>query len=117
VWARAAALAAVVVGVGFVPWKDNPFYRLAGGEGDGRDARFDAPLDPAILRDAGDTLPRGLPYAVVAPGESPLVQGNLKAAGQLYLAQALPVQDVSRAAARVLVDDGRIVLLRTGGRR
>jgi hypothetical protein len=95
--ARAVLVAAAVAAVGFVPWSANPFYRLAGREGDGPDPRFDAPLDARELESAATSLPADLTYATSAPAESPLVQGNLKAAGQLYLWRQLPVQDPRRA--------------------
>jgi hypothetical protein len=109
VWARAVATAAVLVGVGFVPWNDNPLYRLAGGEGSGPDPIFDAPLNPAALREMDDP-PLGATYFVSAQEHSPLVQGNVKAAGQLYLARGLPVQEASRARFAVAVRNWRIVI-------
>lgn len=109
-WARAAALGCAVVALGFVPWADNPLYRLAGGEGDGPDARFDVPLDPAPLRAFGEAAPADTTYFVDATNESPLLQGNLKAAGQLYLPQLLPVLDPSRATAFVRYRNGRITV-------
>jgi hypothetical protein len=104
--------AVAVLALALVPWSGNPFYRLAGSEGDGPDPTFDVPLDPAPLREA--RLPDDLPYVTEAPGASPLVQGNLKAAGQLYLSAQLPVQDRRRADVRVVYRDGRIVLVAHG---
>lgn len=99
----------MVLALALVPWSANPFYRLAGAEGDGRDPRFDVPLDPTRLRRDGETL-RERRYFVDASFESPLVQGNLKAAGQLYLSRLLPVQ-VEGSAAVVLYENGRPVVL------
>jgi hypothetical protein len=47
-------------------------------------------------------------YFVDAAGESPLVQGNLKAVGQLYLARGVPVQDPTRADYVLRVRGARI---------
>ena len=109
-WARAAALAAVLVALGFVPWSANPLYRLAGEEGDGPDARFDVPLDPTPLREYAHEAPPDTAYFVDAADAPPLVQGNLKAAGQLYLSALLPVLDRSRAETIVGYVDGRITV-------
>ncbi len=104
--------AAAVLALALVPSSANPFYRLAGSDGDGREPTFDVPLDPAPLRAA--RFPDDLPYITEAPGASPLAQGNLKAAGQLYLARQLPVQDRRRAEVRVQYRDGRIVFAEHG---
>lgn len=99
-----------VLALAVVPWSANPLYRLAGAAGDGRDPRFDVPLDPAGLRRAGETLPDGR-YFTDASSESPLVQGNLKAAGQLYLSRLVPVQVESNAAYVVRYGSGRPIVL------
>lgn len=99
--ARAALVAVcslVVVVLALVPNpSDSPFGRLANVDGDGSDPRFDAPLDAAALRRAGRIVPDDATYLAAAPGADPLLQGNLKAAAQLYLAPSLPVQDLNRA--------------------
>lgn len=99
--ARAAFLAActlVVAGLALVPSPSrSPLGRVASVDGDGPDPRYDAPVDSVALRRAATIVPEGATYAVFAPGASPLLQGNLKAAAQLFLAPALPVQDVTRA--------------------
>ncbi len=87
--------AAAVLVLAAVPWTDSPLRRLAGGEGDGRDPAFDVALNPAPLRDLCDAKIRS--YYVDAHTETPLAQGNAKAAGQLYLACGVPVQDPRRA--------------------
>ena len=102
--------AAAVLALALVPWSANPLYRLAGGEGDARDPHFDVPLDPRGLRSAGATLPAGR-YFTDAAFETPLVQGNLKAAGQLYLARLLPVQVEANGAYVVRYRHGRPVVL------
>lgn len=107
-----AAVAAVVVALSFVPWGDSPVRRLAGGEGDGPDARFDVPLDADALRSAADTVPPDDEYVTVWPGGTPLEQGNLKAAGQLYLAHALPVLDPARPRWILAVGAGNVSLIR-----
>jgi hypothetical protein len=101
-----------VLALALVPWSANPFHRLAGRGGDGRDPTFDVPLDVTALR--SEHFPADLPYVTEAPGASPLVQGNLKAAAQLYLARQLPVQDRRRAEVRVQYRDGRIVFAQHG---
>jgi hypothetical protein len=99
--ARAALLAActlTVLGLAIVPRpSDAPLGRLANVEGDGPDPRFDAPLDAAALRRAGRLVPDDETYLAAAPGADPLLQGNLKAAAQLYLAPSMPVQSLQRA--------------------
>ncbi len=99
-----AAVAAAVLLLALVPWAGSPLRRLSGGEGDGPDPRFDVPLDPRALKN--DSLPDGTLYATRAPDQSPLVQGNLKAASQLYLAHLLPVQDPRRASVVFTYRDG-----------
>jgi hypothetical protein len=93
-----------------VPWEDNPLWRLAGGNGDGRDPAFDVALDPAVLRGLCGTKIRT--YYLDAQTESPLEQGNAKAAGQLYLACSVPVQDPARADTVLRFRAGRFEILR-----
>ena len=76
---------------------DSPFGRLANVDGDGPDPHFDVQLDAEAIRRAGRMVPDDDTYLVAAPGASPLLQGNLKAAAQLYLAPSLPVQGLGRA--------------------
>lgn len=94
-----------------VPWSEWPLLRLAGGEGDARDPTFDVELDGDALRAAtpvvGDSS-----YLVDWPNGSPLEQGNLKAAGQLYLSRGVPVLERSRAEWILGVRGKRIVLIR-----
>ena len=94
-----------------VPWTEGPVRRLAGADGDGRDPAFDVELDADALRTAAP-LVGDSSYAAGWPGGTPVQQGNLKAAGQLYLARGLPVLDRSRADWLVGVRDGRVVLTR-----
>ena len=99
--ARAAVLAAsalTVVLLAVVPSPSHsPLGRVANVDGDGPAPRFDAPIDAGAVRRAGDDVPDDETYAVFAPRADPLLQGNLKAAAQLYLAPSLPVQDLNRA--------------------
>ena len=104
-----AAAAAVVLAVAAVPWPDGPLRRLAGGEGDGPQPSFDVPLDARTLASASDSLPDDLLYATSAPDAPPVVQGNLKAAGQLYLSRQLPVQDLGRASIVFTYRNGAVV--------
>lgn len=106
-----AAATAAVLALALVPWPESPLYRLAGGEGDGPDPTTDAPLDLRSFRDVGEPHADML-YFVDASGESPLVQGNLKAVGQLYFAGGLPVQDPARADYFLRVRGSRVELRR-----
>ena len=106
-----AAAAAAVLAAAALPWSDGPLRRLAGGEGDGRDPAFDVELDAAALR-AAAPLVGDSEYVTEWPGGSPLEQGNLKAAGQLYLARGLPVLERERAEWVVLARNGRVVVVR-----
>ena len=96
-----------MLGLALIPAADSPLRRLAGGEGDGPDPTPDAPLDLASLRlvarSHSDTF-----YFVDAANEPPLVQGNLKALGQLYLARAVPVQEPARAHYLLRVRGSRV---------
>lgn len=103
-------MAAAVLAVALLPWPDGPLRRLAGEGETGRGPDFDVPLDHGGLLIVAGEVPRDATYLTQAPGGSPLQQGNLKAAGQLYLADAVPVQDPTRAQF-VLVLRGREVLL------
>jgi hypothetical protein len=104
--ARATLLAACVVvaaALALVPEpSESPLGRVASFDGDGPEPRYDVPVDGPAIRRAGAIVPDDATYAVLAPGASPLLQGNLKAAGQLFLAPALPVQDPARADWRVV---------------
>jgi hypothetical protein len=99
--ARAGVLvvcALAVVLLALVPRPtDSPLGRLANFEGDGPDPRFDSPLDARALRRAGRLVPDDETYLAAAPGADPLLQGNLKAAAQLYLTPSLPVQSLETA--------------------
>jgi hypothetical protein len=101
------AAAVAVLAVAAVPWSDGPLRRLAGGEGEGPDPAFDVELDARSLRAAavqvGDST-----YVAAWPAGSPLQQGNLKAAGQLYVARGLPVLELPRAEWIVVARDGRV---------
>lgn len=103
-----AAIAAAVCALAVVPWDDSPLRRLAGGDGDGPEPRLDVPLDASALREAH--IPHGATYFVSAQGSPPLVQGNVKAASQLYLASGLPVVAPADAAYAVRIDGRRITL-------
>lgn len=101
------AAAVAVLAVAAVPWSDGPLRRLAGGEGEGPDPAFDVELDARSLRAAavqvGDST-----YFAAWPRGTPLQKGNLKAAGQLYLARGLPVLELPRAEWIVVARDGRV---------
>ena len=109
---RAFVVAALaVLGAAAVPWSDGPFRRLAGGEGEGPQPSFDVPLDVRTLASSAASLPDNTLYATSAPDASPLVQGNLKAAGQLYLSRQLPVQDIGRASIVFTYRNGVVVAM------
>lgn len=92
------ALAAVFALLAVVPALGrSPLGRVASFDADGPDPLYDAPLDAATIRSAGAILPDDATYYVHAPGADPLLQGNLKAAGQLFFTPALPVQDAGAA--------------------
>jgi hypothetical protein len=76
---------------------DSPLGRVASVDADGPDPLWDTPVDGEAVRRAGKLLPDGARYYVWAPAASPLLQGNLKAATQLFLAPALPVRDPAAA--------------------
>jgi hypothetical protein len=104
--ARAALLAAcALIAAALTVLPDpssSPLGRVASVDGDGPDPLYDAPLDAPGIRRAGAIVPDDATYAVVAPEASPLVQGNLKAATQLFLVPALPLQDARRAEWRLV---------------
>ncbi len=85
---------------------DSPLARLANARADGPDPRFDTPVDAAGLRRAGALLPDDATYFLFAPAGTPLLQGNLKAAAQLFLAPALPVQTPGAASWVLAYDAG-----------
>jgi len=76
---------------------NSPLGRLVNIDADAPDPLWDTPVDGAAVRRAGELLPDDARYLLWAPGASPLLQGNLKAATQLMLAPALPVQDPAAA--------------------
>ena len=104
-----AAAAAALFAAAAVPWSNGPLRRLAGGEGESRDPKFDVEFDAQAVRRAAQLVGEGT-YATEWPGGSPLQQGNLKAAGQLYLARGLPVLENERAETMVIVRGGRVVV-------
>ena len=98
-----------VLAAAAVPWSDGPLRQLAGGEGEGRDPTFDVELDARGLRAAASQVADST-YATEWPGASPLQQGNLKAAGQLYLSRGLPL--LEGAQWTVVVRGDRVVVSR-----
>lgn len=106
-----AAAAVVVLAAAAVPWSDGPLRRLAGGEGEGPDPTFDVELDGDALRAPAPAVD-GSEYVTDWPGGSPLEQGNLKAAGQLYFSRGLPVLDSSRAEWILAVRGGNVRVIR-----
>jgi hypothetical protein len=99
--ARAALVLAVVlaalVGLLVPSPSDSPLGRVASVDADGPDPLWDTPVDGTAVRRAGTLLPNDARYFVWAPAATPLLRGNLKAATQLFLAPALPVQDPADA--------------------
>lgn len=99
---RLAIVAAVallaVVGLLVPSPADSPLGRVANIDGDGRDPLWDTPVDGTAMRRAGGLLPDDARYFLWTPGATPLLQGNVKAAAQLFLAPAVPMQDPAAAA-------------------
>ena len=89
-----------------------PGRRLAEIPGDGPDPVYDVPLPAARIREVGRRLPDETTYLLRTPGATPLVAGNLKAAGQLFFAPALPVQDERAARWDVVYRRGTLTLRR-----
>jgi hypothetical protein len=89
--AGAAALATAVAIILPGPLGE-PVRKLAKTDGDGPRPRYSAEVDDAAIRRAGRLLPNDTTYFLWTTGASPLLQGNLKAATELYLGPALPVQ-------------------------
>lgn len=102
-------MAVAVLAAAAVPWSGGPLRQLAGGDGEGRDAMFDVELDAPSLRAAASQVGDST-YATEWPGGSPLQQGNLKAAGQLYLSRGLPL--LEGAEWTVVVRGERVVASR-----
>jgi hypothetical protein len=109
----AAAVALGVVGSLALPGPlGEPARRLANSEADGKDPQWDRPVDGAALRRAGRAVDSGATYALDAAGADPVLQGNLKAGAQLFLAPALPVRDPRAADFLLRYRDGRLTLAR-----
>jgi hypothetical protein len=107
----ALAVAAGVVLAVLVAATPGPGRRLAEIPGDGPDPRYDVPLPKQAIRETGRGLTKDDTYALQTPGATPLVAGNLKAAGQLFFAPALPVLDVRRADWVIVYRDGTFYAL------
>ena len=105
-----AAVAAGLVLAGVVAALPGPGRRLAEIPGDGPDPAYDVPLPEAQLREAGRRLPDDATYILRTPGATPLVAGNLKAAGQLFFAPALPAQDERLARWEVVYRRGALTV-------
>jgi hypothetical protein len=89
-----------------------PGRRLAEIPGDGPDPAYDVPLPEARIRDVGEQLPDDAAYLLRTPGATPLVAGNVKAAGQLFFAPALPAQDERVAGWEIVYRRGALTLRR-----
>ena len=106
----AAAVAAGIALAVIVAALPGPGRRLAEIPGDGPDPVYDVPLPGARIRELGRRLPDDAVYILRAPGAPPLVAGNLKAAGQLFFAPALPAQDARVARWEVVYRRGTLSL-------
>ena len=91
------ALAVLTAVVAVAPRVSEPLARLANYEADTRDPIYDAAVDAAAIRRAAMLLPERTTYFIHTAGNDPLLIGNLKAAGQLFFAPALPVLDPTAA--------------------
>ena len=110
----AAAVVAGLVLAALVAALPGPGRRLAEIPGDGPDPVYDVPLSAERIREVGRRLPDDTAYLLRTPGASPLLAGNLKAAGQLFFAPALPVQDVRVAGWEVVYRRGTFFVLDRG---
>jgi hypothetical protein len=90
-------LAAATALLAAAPGLNRPFARLANYDADGPDPVYDAAVDGAAVRRAASLLPERTTYFVHTSPSDPLLIGNLKAAGQLFFAPALPVRDPAEA--------------------
>ena len=106
-----AAVGAGLVLAALIAALPGPGRRLAEIPGDGPDPVYDTALPAERIRDVGRRLPNEGAYILRTPGASPLVAGNLKAAGQLFFAPALPVQDERLARWEVAYRDGTFFIL------
>lgn len=107
----AVAAAAVVLGSAVIPGPPGePARRLLNVDADGRDPRWDRPLDGTSVRRAGSIVPDDSTYLLDVRGADPVLQGNLKAAAQLFLAPALPVQSEANADWVLRLRAGRVVV-------
>jgi hypothetical protein len=108
-----AAGFAAVVALLLVPALDNPLRRLAASDADGPDPQYDVRLDDEGLRRAAEQLPDDATYLIQAPGASPLLQGNLKAAAHLLFTPSIGVHDRALADyALVYTDRARLERLK-----
>jgi hypothetical protein len=94
--ARAALLAGLVLATAVVVLA-TPARQLAEADGAGADPVYDVPIDPASVRRAAAAVPDDSTYFADAGTAPPLEQGNLKAAGHLFLTPALPLLDPGEA--------------------
>jgi hypothetical protein len=106
------ALAVATAVLALVPGLNRPIARLANYDADGPDPIYDANVDGSAIRRAAQLLPAQTTYFVHTPRSDPLLTGNLKAAGQLFFAPALPVRDP--ADARWVLSYGAETLLPPG---
>ena len=110
--AAAAVAAAILVSPAVPGPLGEPARRLANSDGDGKDPQWDRPLDGEALRRAAERVRDAETYLLDAAGENPVLQGNLKAGGQLFFAPSLPVRDARRADVVVVYRDGRLTIAR-----
>jgi hypothetical protein len=113
--ARAVALAvaaAIVVSPAIPGPLGEPGRRLINADGDGFYPHWDSPLDGEQVTAAAERVPDADTYFVDAAGQDPVLQGNLKAAAQLYLAPARPVRSPDRADWILRYVGGRLVVIR-----
>jgi hypothetical protein len=104
-----AAVGVATLLLAVVPWVSTPLSRVANYDGDGPDPLYDAAVDAGAIRRAGRLLPDDTTYFLHAPSARPLLAGNLKAAGQLFLAPALPVRDPRNARWVLSYGPGRLL--------
>jgi hypothetical protein len=114
--AAAAVVAAAILVSPAIPGPlGEPARRLANADADGKDPQWDRPVNGSALRRAAERVRKSRTYYLSAGASDPVLIGNLKAAGQLFFAPALPVRSEEDADVVVSYRDGTVALAVTSG--